>query len=1039
MQTSLLGLGVAIILALVAALAGPLLIDWGSHRALFEEQASRLIGVDVRVTGAIDARLLPSPRLTLHDIEIGKAGPENIRARALGIELALGPLLRGEWRATELRLAGPQITLGLDASGRIQAPSLAMGFDPDALAIERLSIKDGHLSLADAASGTKLMLEQIKFNGEARSLVGPFKGDGAVTIGGDVYPFRLSAGRYSDEGGLKLHFNVDQTSRPLGIEADGQLTFPDGAPRFEGTLNVARAAGIAAKGGSITQPWRIGGKIKASAESALMENLEFQYGAEEQGLKLTGVADVKFGKNPRVDGVLSGRQIDLDRVLTGADGIRPLPGAASRALAEMAGGAIWPAVPVNVGVGIDQATLGGATVTNLRGDISSDAQGWNLDRFEFRAPGFTQVRLSGHLTGVEFSGPADIESADPKALAAWLQGRAEGVPGDIRPMRLRGDVTIGTEKFGVERLTAEFDRKTVAGRVAYFFGTPTKTAKLDAQLNAPELDVDAAIGFGNILIAGSNIERPHDMSIAIDIGRATIAGLAARNASVRLKVDAGGLQIDRLSVADLGGAAFSASGRVTAQPSPQGELSVDLDAPNPAPVMAVLARVAPDVAQALAPHTLMMAPAKLHARLSIGGLAPETSAKLGIDGSLGKLRVTLNGQASADPIKFSLGDMRLDGRFQDSDGKALASFAAQAALAEGVVSLTEIKANIGGSNVSGGLSVSLATPYRLQGDIEADAVDGSGLMTMAIGMPTAPGSGNSAWTWSSEPFTAGAFGEFVGAVALKAKRFEILPRFTARDFRATLRFGSRELALDDMNGDVAGGHFAGKVSFRSAPDGLKAHAKLGVTGVDAAAVLPAAARPPVTGLLALSAEIDGSGLSPLALMGSLQGNGKLALADAQLAGLDARVFDTVTRAVDQGLAINAARISDLAGKTLDSGQLAVKRLDGTLAINAGQVRLRNVTADVKDAALSLAGNLDLTSGAIDARLALSGSGQGAGAKSDNVPDIFMALRGSAAAPTRSIDASALTGWLTMRAVEIQAKRLRAIEGATRAPSASVGP
>ena len=36
------------------------------------------------------------------------------------------------------------------------------------------------------------------------------------------------------------------------------------------------------------------------------------------------------------------------------------------------------------------------------------------------------------------------------------------------------------------------------------------------------------------------------MTIAADIGRATIAGIVARNASARLKVDGGGLQIDRL-------------------------------------------------------------------------------------------------------------------------------------------------------------------------------------------------------------------------------------------------------------------------------------------------------------------------------------------------------------------------------------------------------------------------------------------------------------------------------------------------------------
>jgi large subunit ribosomal protein L24 len=226
---------------------------------------------------------------------------------------------------------------------------------------------------------------------------------------------------------------------------------------------------------------------------------------------------------------------------------------------------------------------------------------------------------------------------------------------------------------------------------------------------------------------------------------------------------------------------------------------------------------------------------------------------------------------------------------------------------------------------------------------------------------------------------------------------------------------------------VAGGRLAGQLSFRAAEDGLKAKAKISLTGVDAASLLPPGARPPVTGSLAFSADVEGAGLSPVALIGSLQGSGKIELSDAQFAGLDPRAFDAVTRAVDQGLAIDAARISDVVSKALDSGQLAVKRAEGTIAVSAGQMRLSNVTADSKDAALSLSGNLDLTDGSIDARLVLSGSGQAAGAR----PDIFMALKGPVAAPARSIDVSALTGWLTLRAIENQSRQLREIEKAQR--------
>jgi hypothetical protein len=57
-------------------------------------------------------------------------------------------------------------------------------------------------------------------------------------------------------------------------------------------------------------------------------------------------------------------------------------------------------------------------------------------------------------------------------------------------------------------------------------------------------------------------------------------------------------------------------------------------------------------------------------------------------------------------------------------------------------------------------------------------------------------------------------------------------------------------------------------------------------------------------------------------------------------------------------------------------------------------------------------------------MVLSGTTKASGAR----PDIFMALQGSAASPVRTIDVSALAGWLTLRAVENQTRHLRTIEG-----------
>ena len=59
--------------------------------------------------------------------------------------------MRGEYRASELRLTGPEVSLGLAGNGRLDWPAARMGFDPDRLQIEKVAIEDGRVDFADGA------------------------------------------------------------------------------------------------------------------------------------------------------------------------------------------------------------------------------------------------------------------------------------------------------------------------------------------------------------------------------------------------------------------------------------------------------------------------------------------------------------------------------------------------------------------------------------------------------------------------------------------------------------------------------------------------------------------------------------------------------------------------------------------------------------------------------------------------------------------------------------------------------------------------
>jgi large subunit ribosomal protein L24 len=206
--------------------------------------------------------------------------------------------------------------------------------------------------------------------------------------------------------------------------------------------------------------------------------------------------------------------------------------------------------------------------------------------------------------------------------------------------------------------------------------------------------------------------------------------------------------------------------------------------------------------------------------------------------------------------------------------------------------------------------------------------------------------------------------------------------------------------------------------------------KFALAGADATAMLPSEGRPAVSGRLGLSAELEGNGLSPASLVGSLTGSGTIALEDAQIASLDPRAFSAAISAADRGMAIDTPRIRDIVATMLDGGALVVPRLDAAFAVNAGQARTGPVLIYAQGANLNLLANADLAESTFDARMTLFGPSVSEGANTTR-PEILVTLKGPLAAPKRTVDVAALSAWLMLRSVERQAKHIDAIEAERR--------
>jgi hypothetical protein len=1119
-QTTLLGLAIAIILALVAALVAPLVVDWNHFRTTFENEASRLTGLSVRVTGTIDARILPTPRIKLRNVKIGEAGREpRLRAGSLDLEVRLGPLIRGEVQATEARLVSPQINLALDRSGAIDWPAASRTWRAEDLSVSRLRVEDGSIVLDDAASGSRLTLQKLSFDGDIRSLLGPFRGEGTFAVGDDSYGYRISGGRGDADAGFKIRLGVNPSNYPLTTDIDGTLTVDHGAPQFDGTIALARPVGAALSSGQrvMSDPWHANGKIRATPAAASLRDVAFQYGPDERAVVFTGKADLTFGEEPHFDGDIAALEVDVDRALAAPDLTHRPPLLVVKSFVDAFVASVKPPLPGKLGVGIAGLTVGGTNVQSLHGVARFDATGWSLDGVELRAPGPTQVSLSGHVAqsgrGLAFTGPGALDSADADTLLAWLSGRGDAPLAGVRTLRARGDVTIAGDRLAVDGLDATLDQENVQGRFAYTWPASDRPAIVEADLHATKLDLDALAAFAKTAVDENGFAPPRQGSLALDIGKATLAGIDARTVKAQVKFDAGALQIEHLSVGELGGAALDISGRIDELSSqPRGRITVDLNAGTLVDLSRVLGQFSPQAADVLRRAADRLAPAKLHGTLTVERAAiAGSTAKLDLKGQLGLMRVALNGAATGEPAKLAEANVRIDSRLDADDGTALATLfgldrvvavdqlpgrltlsavgplngelridgeasasgftaavrgaarlngkeapagtfqvlataadlgplqqamtgqpgnavpvSARAAVSiDGTaLSFTQIAIVAGKASAHGHLAVNLANPIAIDGDVGADAIDGAWLASALLGLPRQ--AQNAAAPWSSQRLGNGAFAAMNGAVTFTLDHAAFAPALVANTLKGVAQFRPGEIALQNVDGGFAGGHVTGELAFRRNADGLISHGHIALTDADAATVLQTDKKI-IDARLTLKADLDSFGLSPAALMRAAHGSGAIALADAHIAGLDPAAFVAAMHAADQSTTIELAKIQPAVNVALAGGHLAVPQGDATLTITDGKVGVANMTMPAQDgAALALAGGLDLNTGAVDARMTLTASPP-AHALIRTRPELAVALKGPLAAPARTLDVSALTGWLSLRAAELQSRRLESIE------------
>ncbi|MBN9004998.1 MAG: AsmA family protein [Rhizobiales bacterium] len=1105
MQTTLLGLAITFIVALIAALIGPYFIDWNRFRPQFETEAARVIGAPVRVEGALDARLLPSPSLRLRSVVVGGANdPGKVRADNLAVEFSLGSLMRGEWRATELTINGISLDLGLDTRGRIDWPLSSRSLNLSSLSIDRLNLT-GRVALHDAASRSTLELNDIAFSGDVRALGTSVRGDGNFVVSGTRYPFRISSGQAGDSNASRVHLTIDPGSRAPSIDVDGLLAFNARVPRFNGVVTLAGPAGS----GEGQRPWRLLAKVKADPNTAQLDQIDASYGASDAMLKLAGTGDIHFGATPRLRMALSARQLDADRLLAkDPDSPTQILPALRSLLSKIPG----PPLATDVELSADQIMLGGRPIQKFAADLNGDAAAWTIARLEFSAPGTTRVAASGQIAqsapSENFHGVFDVESSDPDTFVAWLSGRNDVASRSQKPLRLRGSLRVDPNQVIVDQMKADIDGGSVQGRLAFVRAKAGKGTRTEADLKADRLDLDAAAVLVRAL-AGPQGDWPDEGRISLSVDRAISAGQELHPFVAKLSYDPKAITLEQLKVGRSGGLNVDGAGafdRINAT----GKLFLNTTSDSVAQLTSLIAPVAPAVAARLEAMPSVAGPARVNIALNVDknpsdknkadanakldvdlpqlkGVLSMTAAPLLADvraanlDALARSTLTVQAKVSAKrgdalpallgvdhvimvhdgpvlvdgeatggwhvpiQLKAKLSGADLDAEvkgtlepwsptrkadlslavhrvdlgpllhLKPSDSRAQnISLSSHVTLAGDKLTFSNLDSTVGGTRMRGRVAVDLGAENAVEGAVGMDTLDLAPAFVFAAG---------AAGHDPNEPLGGGLLNGWRGQLTFQALRGVLPGGIELQPFSGIVKSDGQSLTFDAMKGKVGGGDVASRVNLRQSADGVALSANVQFKNVDGSALHYAALSMPA-GRVSAQMTLASQGRSASALIGALSGNGLVSLERTRIPGLDPHMFDVAISASDGGKTPNDDKLRQVVLQSLSGNPLPVASAQIPFNVRDGRLRVGVTTLEGEGAQAIVSGGYDIAADQVDIRAGLASTSVGS---TNNRPEVQMFVVGPPNALSRSVDVTALSSWLSVRAIDRETRRLDAIE------------
>jgi AsmA family/AsmA-like C-terminal region len=650
--------GIVLVIAVIAALLAPFVINWNNYRDNLEAWGHTLTGRQVAIDGPISVRLFPWPRLVAEDVSI--ANPNEFSEQALmkatriEVQLALAGLFSGEIQVEAIELEKPSLFITRNADGNGNwVFQLGTSRLLEKVKLEQIKVNDGSVTIRDRAHGFETIVQHVNAVLSATAFEGPWRMRGTALNNNVPIDLTFASSAWKRDEPFKFSFKIAPT--------DGALP----ALVFDGTQSNNRLLGKVSLDPVVTddgrqsldasfKPLQMQADITADFNDVKLEKIHIvPADSKDNGTLIEGRADVQLDNGVKVNVSLSSPRIDLDS-LAGGQSLRVWRAGGVMALLNRVIAEFPEKLDLTAALEVASLSAAGETIENVKLKTSAQQGAVRIQNFTANLPGRSAMKFDGiafpGVDAAELGGSLAMESNDLRAFVSWLwpEGKASLAKywnGARGRLKAQSDVTWSGKRFGFQNLKYELDGEAGSAELAVSLG---KLPSVDLRLNSKLLDLDNYLALGSTYVLSGGLVAPlaqsessFDKRLSLHADKLRLNGVEAQDVALDFSSSFSGFEIKALDIGSVEGARVKGSGLVLQGPDgPSGDVKLSVQAENPRGLLRLVGAFpkGPDPA-----WSGVLGQTDLQADVTVRPGKDEPTITFGTTGSSGPIQISASG------------------------------------------------------------------------------------------------------------------------------------------------------------------------------------------------------------------------------------------------------------------------------------------------------------------------------------------------------------------------------------------------------------